>query len=153
VPVPRVLCQSLVECLRQESQLGTRRSREHPWAKKLARRVRAKATQDDFLVIPEPEVESTNSGTERRMCPVSLTVITQGARGPPARAAASASGPLCHMQEARPQCVRGYPLRLAGSLEQHRLPCTTVNGSVCSLFTRIFALPVRFCSCLGFVGS
>ncbi|GEM_PF-1735308 len=83
----------------------------------------------------------------------SLTVITQDARGPPARAAASVSGPLCHLQEARPQCVRGYPLRLAGSLEQHRLPCTTVNGSVCSLFTRIFALPVRFCSCLGFVGS
>jgi len=130
-PVPRVPCQSLVECLPQESQLDMRRSREHPWAKKLARRVRAKATQYDLLVITERAVEPTNSGTERRMCPVVVDrLITQGTHAPPARGGASASGPLCHLQEARSQCVRVYPSRLAGSLQQHRLPCTTVNGSI-----------------------
>jgi len=71
-----------MEQIKQGFLSRIRRPPDHKLAKKLARRFKAKAAEDYFRFLTEPNVEPTNNGTERQIRPVVIDRrITQGTRG------------------------------------------------------------------------
>ena len=71
-----------MEQIKQGFLRRMRRPPDHKLAKKLARRFKAKAAEDYFRFLTEPNVEPTNNGTERQIRPIVIDRrITQGTRG------------------------------------------------------------------------